>query len=244
MASTCSAELPEPFALLTARLVVVPTPIAVNVASYRTLYAALHSDVDFCKMGFGEHFPARGWSDDETRQVIETRDIERSWRRHGLGDFAVGFRATPGSEDPDKASSQNPHSSVSILRGSEYEQFAGHDMTRLDEIEWVGYAGVRDATTTSLPPQSAGDPTYPPWFEMVEIRYGVSPACWGGGIAREAAEAVLQWAARKKGVKRFIAETEKENQRSARLLQKLGFVASGTDYWKEPSETEWELVIQ
>ncbi|KAL2793941.1 GNAT domain-containing protein [Aspergillus keveii] len=223
----------EPFALLTSRLILIPTPIAVNLPSYRSLYAGLHADVDFCEMAFGPHFPARNWSDEETRQSIEIRDIGRSWKKFGLGDFAVGLKPPSASIDD-----------ASLLRGRDFEANAGPDGKLLEEIEWVGYAGVRDATTTSLPPREADDPELPPWQEMVEIRYGISSKYWGKAIAKEAAEAVVCWAAKNRGVRRFIAETERENHRSAGLLKKLGFAASATNYWKEPSEVEWELIVQ
>lgn len=230
----------EPFAILSPRLVLLPTPIAVSLATYRAHYAGLHADRSFCEMAFGDHFPARNWSDDETRVVIETRDIERSWKRRGLGDFAVGLRA---SCHRDYYTTREGTSRCLVLKGGEFQSLAGQNSEFLREIEWVGYAGVRDATTTSLPEREEEDPPLPPWQEMVELRYGISPAFWGGGIAREAAEAVIQWAVNERGVKRFIGETERHNQRSARLLQKLGFAPSGTDYWKEPSELEWELII-
>lgn len=194
-------------------------------------------------MGFGERFPVRNWNDDETRDMIETRDIERSWVKRGLGDFAVGLRPQQkfGGSRPD--SQQDPFPGVSMLRGNELKQFMGSDLTLLEEIQWVGYSGVRDAIITSLPPREEGDAPYPDWLEMVEIRYGVSPAFWGKSIAQEASDAVVQWAIREKGVKRFIAETERDNQRSGRLLQKLGFVHSRTNYWKEPLELEWEMRV-
>lgn len=198
-------------------------------------------------MAFGEHFPARNWSDDETREVIETRDIKRSWERYGLGDFAVGLRGelalSENNNDLDQNFAQGDSSSILVLKGDKFELLAGRDYKCFNEVEWVGYAGVRDATTTSLPSREAEEPSLPPWYEMVEIRYGFSPEFWGRGIAKEASEAVIQWSIKERGVKRFIAETERDNQRSARLLQKLGFALSGTNYWKEPSEVEWELVV-
>jgi RimJ/RimL family protein N-acetyltransferase len=109
-----------------------------------------------------------------------------------------------------------------------------------DDIGWLGYAGVRDATTTSLPPRDDCEGPLPPWEEMIELRYGVAPAWWGQGVAREAAEAVMQWAATEKGVKRFIAETERGNARSGRVLEKMGFRKSGTGYWRDEEEVEWE----
>lgn len=43
-------------------------------------------------MAFGHHFLAQRWTDQETRDVIQSRDIERCWKIRGLGDFAVRFR--------------------------------------------------------------------------------------------------------------------------------------------------------
>lgn len=233
-----SSGLFEPFAILTPRLVVLPTPIAVSLIAYRAHYAGLHSDVNFCEMAFGHHFPPRNWNDNETREVIETRDIERSWKRYGLGDFAVGWRMLP---DDNFTRKDSP--SISIIKGEQFSHFAGPNSESLSEIKWVGYVGVRDATTTSFPPREAEDPVLPSWREMVELRYGISPEFWGGGIAKEASESVMHWSVNERGVMRFIAETEKDNQRSAKVLQKLGFVSSGTNYWKEPSEVEWESIV-
>jgi RimJ/RimL family protein N-acetyltransferase len=78
---------------------------------------------------------------------------------------------------------------------------------------------------------------------MIELRYGVASEYWGKGIAREAAEAVMRWASSERGVKRFIAETERANARSGKVLEKLGFTMSGTEYWKDPEEIEWDLVV-
>ncbi|KAJ5180705.1 hypothetical protein N7492_003915 [Penicillium capsulatum] len=227
----------ESFAILTPRLIIIPTPIAVTCRSYRALYSALHADSNFCQIAFGEHFKARNWTDDETRQVIESRDINRCWDARGMGDFAVGLRRSLHSNDLDT------NSDITILQESQGTLLTGSNGEYMDQIEWVGYAGVRDATTTSLPRREPHDPVLPAWHEMVELRYGLSSRFWGAGMAKEAAEAIMQWAVRERGVRRFIAETERENRQSARLLEKLGFVVSGTDYWKEPSEVEWELVV-
>ena len=236
MASPPIHPLSEPFAILTPRLVIVPTPIAVHIATYRALYGALHADAGFCRMGFGERFPVRSWNDDDTRDMIETRDLERCWQRRGLGDFAVGLR--PGHDSKDDA-----YVGVSTLRGEDFEQLVGPDLTRLEEIQWVGYSGVRDATTTSILPSEESNASLSHWLEMIELRYGVSPGFWGKGIAEEASRVVMHWAVCEKGVKRFIAETERDNRRSGRVLEKLGFRQSGTNYWKKPEFLlEWECL--
>ncbi|KAJ5447501.1 Acyl-CoA N-acyltransferase [Penicillium cf. griseofulvum] len=227
----------EQFAILTPRFIIVPTTTAVSFNSYRALYSGLHANVDFCQMGFGHHFPARTWSDEETRNQIQTRDIERCWQKRGLGDFAVGLRG-PSTFESDNQSTEN--GDVALLKGNDYVRIAGPNNIHLAASEWVGYAGLRDATTTSMPPREAGDPALPSWVEMIELRYGVSPKFWGQGIVQEASKAIMRWAVEERGVKRFIAETERENSRSAKVLQKLGFTLSDTNYWKEPSELEWE----
>ncbi|CAG8933604.1 unnamed protein product [Penicillium salamii] len=220
----------KPFVIVTPRLIIIPTPTAVSINSYRSLYSSLHANVAFCEMAFGHHFPPRTWTDEETRDVIQTRDIERCWGRRDLGDFAVAL--LPPAFQTDSCME------LSIVKGEICERM--FNQIGLDDLQWVGYAGVRDATTTSLPPRDAADPALPPWQEMVEVRYGISPQFWGQGLAKEAARAVMQWSVDEKGVRRFIAETERGNSRSGKLLQKLGFTPSGTDYWKEPSEIEWE----
>ncbi|KAK7416895.1 hypothetical protein QQX98_004953 [Neonectria punicea] len=187
-------------------------------------------------------------SDEQTHEMIRTRDIIRCWGRRGMGDFAVGVRAK--TDDKAEAVYQKGRAlgdesqGIWIYEGSLYNELVGSDVQPLESITWAGYAGVRDATTTSIPIQEGEGAPTEPWEEMIELRYGVGLDHWGQGIAKEAAEAVMQWAVSDKGARRFIAETEKGNTRSGRVLQKMGFSLSGTDYWKEPSELEWERIPQ
>lgn len=225
------------FILLTPRLVIVPTPLAVHNQSYLALYASLHADAAFCQMGFGPHFPPRNWTEEETREVVLTRDIARCWQPRGLGDFAVGLRSTAQLDQLTTRAITGSNDQLHVLEVNDSEALS----RSYSHVEWVGYAGVRDATTTSMPPRTDSDPPLPHWLEMIEIRYGVAPAYWGKGLAQEAAEAVMQWAGRERGVRRFIAETEMENARSAKVLKKMGFSKTeGTNYWKDEEEIEWE----
>ncbi|KAL3480160.1 GNAT domain-containing protein [Aspergillus californicus] len=234
------------FALLHNKIILIPTPTAISIPAYRKMYASLHANPAFCTMAFGEHFPARVWSDAETHESIHTRDVIRCWGRRGMGDFAVGVYThtntlSDGTQDTGRilTPTDQRDNEVRVVDGD-----AWFDGKFLESITWIGYAGVRDATTTSMPARESGDAALPPWEEMVELRYGVVPEYWGKGVAAKAAEMVMLWAVRERGVRRFIAETERENVRSGRVLEKMGFVLlSGTEYWKEPSEVEWERVV-
>ncbi|KAJ8117780.1 hypothetical protein OPT61_g1108 [Boeremia exigua] len=250
MSVQLSEYLERPFVLITERLVIVPTLIAIRYTAYVRLYGSLHANQAFCQMGFGPHFLVREWSDEETRNVILTRDLERCWKPRGLGDFAVALRAKNDGSSivaSDTGRELRGEESLRIVDLSDDDELTmslaqWNDLVS-DEVKWVGYAGVRDATTTSMPDRSAEDEPLPPWQEMIELRYGVHWDYWGKGVAGEAARAVMQWAVSERGVRRFIAETEKANTRSGKVLQKMGFRESGTDYWKEPGETEWEQIV-
>jgi RimJ/RimL family protein N-acetyltransferase len=230
----------SPFILVTPRLILVPSPLAVSFRSYLSLYASLHANPVFCEMGFGSGFPAVTWSEEQTRESITTRDINRCWGKRGTGDFAVGLLSHSQFDIEAGRSLGGSNGQNRVIEGAEVCKPILEDS---DQIEWVGYAGIRDATTTSMPARTPDDLPLPPWREMVELRYGVTPEYWGKGLAREAAEAVMQWGASERGVKRFIAETERENARSGRVLVKMGFRESGTGYWKDEGEVEWERVV-
>ena len=62
----------------------------------------------------------------------------------------------------------------------------------------------------------------------VEIGYGIVDEYQGKGCATEAAEAAVAWALEQPGVIRVEAETEPDNKASQRVLEKCGFVPTGT----------------
>lgn len=234
------AEAFAPFAILirSRSLILVPALLAKRIPSYQTFFASLHANKEFCEMGFGQGFLARSWNVEETRAALD-----RSWKRDTeMGDFAVGQLVEDG--DLSRLRSYTGRALGGTTQDVTIFNERGFDIlqTMMNNIDWVGYAGVRDASSTSMPPRASDEPPLPPWQEMVELRYGVAQKCWGSGIARVAAEAVMEWAVVERGVRRFIAETERDNSRSGRVLEKLGFTMSGTNYWKEPDEIEWEKI--
>lgn len=63
---------------------------------------------------------------------------------------------------------------------------------------------------------------------VAEIGYGISAEYENRGYATEAVSAMVHWAIQQPGVSRIEAETELENLASQRVLEKCGFIATGS----------------
>ena len=63
---------------------------------------------------------------------------------------------------------------------------------------------------------------------ITEIGYGIAEDYQGCGYATEAVNATATWALNQDNVKCVIAETELDNTASVRVLEKCGFVRTGT----------------
>ena len=63
---------------------------------------------------------------------------------------------------------------------------------------------------------------------MTEIGYGILEEYQGQGYATEAVGAAVHWALQQPGMKRVEAETEPDNRASRRVLEKCGFLPTGT----------------
>ena len=63
---------------------------------------------------------------------------------------------------------------------------------------------------------------------VVEIGYGILEEYQGQGYATEAIDATVVWALKQSNVTRVEAETEPDNRASQRVLEKCGFLPSGT----------------
>ena len=60
-------------------------------------------------------------------------------------------------------------------------------------------------------------------LDDVDLGYAFLPAYWGQGYASEAALAVLDYARRVLGLVRLVAIVSIDNDRSIKLLERLGF---------------------
>jgi RimJ/RimL family protein N-acetyltransferase len=66
------------------------------------------------------------------------------------------------------------------------------------------------------------------FLEDIDIGYALLPEFCGAGYAFEATSAVLTYARNQLGARRVVAIVAKHNERSIKLLQKLGFASEGT----------------
>jgi len=73
----------------------------------------------------------------------------------------------------------------------------------------------------------------------VEIGYGILDEHQGLGYATEAVSAAVAWALKQNGVTRVEAEAESDNIASQRVLEKCGFVPSGTLGKEGPRYVRW-----
>ena len=63
---------------------------------------------------------------------------------------------------------------------------------------------------------------------MAEIGYGIDEEYQGRGCATEAVAAAVAWALAQPGVSCVEAETDPDNKASQRVLEKCGFIPTGT----------------
>jgi len=87
----------------------------------------------------------------------------------------------------------------------------------------------------------------PPSHGEVEIGYGIRDAYQGKGFATEAAGALTDWAFSQPDVYYVTAETEPNNRKSKRVLEKLGFTqrgegAEGPRFEKEKPASNWMVI--
>ena len=79
---------------------------------------------------------------------------------------------------------------------------------------------------------------------MVEIGYTLLPTARGQGYALEAVRAALDWARRVRQIRHFRASVAPDNERSLKLIGKLGFVQTGEQWDPEDGlEHVFELTV-
>ena len=99
----------------------------------------------------------------------------------------------------------------------------------LDDLEqglWIGCSMVRRADGAYV--GGIGFHGKPNEMGQVELGYGVEPEYRRQGYASEAAQALIEWARREHGVRRFLLSILATNEPSLGMAAKLGFQRIGT----------------
>jgi RimJ/RimL family protein N-acetyltransferase len=65
-----------------------------------------------------------------------------------------------------------------------------------------------------------------------EIGWTFAPEVWGRGYASEAARAAIEWARTRPDLRQIISITRPDNQRSRRVMEKLGLTYQGHTVWR------------
>jgi ribosomal-protein-alanine N-acetyltransferase len=92
--------------------------------------------------------------------------------------------------------------------------------------QMIGHAGFHD------PPRKGG---------KLELGYTIFPAFRRQGYATEAARALMDWAKRTHGIRRFVASVSPTNEPSLAVVRRLGFVRTGVQWDEEDGE---EIVFE
>lgn len=77
--------------------------------------------------------------------------------------------------------------------------------------------------------------------EQIELLFGILPEYWGEGFVTEAAREVLRHGFEEAGITRVIAATDTPNQRSVRLLMRLGMSFQARREWHGLDTVFYEL---
>ena len=103
--------------------------------------------------------------------------------------------------------------------------------------QWVirGYGTFWLSDATGIPVGRVGL-WHPGWLDEPELSWVVYPTFEGQGFAFEAAQQVLDWAARDKGITRPVSLIAPQNVRSIRLAERLSATRE-TDFTYDHGET-------
>jgi ribosomal-protein-alanine N-acetyltransferase len=100
-------------------------------------------------------------------------------------------------------------------------------LTRADSQKHLEAALAHDAWTVEVDGLIVGFTSLRPVGDDRELTIAVSERCWGRGVAFEAAQAALRHGFEVLKLDRILAGVDLPNERSHRLMTRLGFVPTG-----------------
>jgi len=150
-------------------------------------------------------------------ELVTARLLLRDFTAADAAAFA-DYRRDPRArefEDPD----ESPPASALVER---FVLWAGERPRR----DWQLAVALRDAPDRVVGTCGLRTRGLPPG--VAEFGVELAPACWGRGLAHEAARALLAWGFGERGLAEVRADTVGGNARVARLLERLGFASVET----------------
>ena len=148
-------------------------------------------------------------------QLRTERLIMRGFREEDLDEWAAisaDSEVTQWVGDPDGLSKEDAWRRMAYFLGHWELRGCGQwALVEQDTGELVGRAGL----------------LYPEGWPGLEVGWLVARSRWGRGYAPEAGRAALDWAHSALGAEHVISLIEDENERSARVAEKLGMKVEG-----------------
>lgn len=104
--------------------------------------------------------------------------------------------------------------------------FGPFALERRDSLEFIGFTGLYVPTFEA------------PFTPCVEIGWRLAPDSWGQGLATEAARAAVAYAFNVLALEELVSFTVPANQRSRRVMEKLGMERNPSEDFDHPSVAE------
>ena len=115
-------------------------------------------------------------------------------------------------------------------------------LTRAETQAHVAAALTHHAWVVELDGQVAGFASLRPVGQDRELMIAISERCWGRGVAFDAARAAMRHGFEVLKLDRILAGVDLPNQRSHRLMARLGFVPTGETDGPKYRATTYEVL--
>jgi RimJ/RimL family protein N-acetyltransferase len=164
-------------------------------------------------------------------ELVTKRLVLRRWRSEDLEPFAA-LNADP------EAMRYFP----ATMTASQSDAFAAHVDGALAQRGWGLWAVEVVGRAPFIGFIGLNEPGFDAHFTpAVEVGWRVSPAFWGNGYATEGARAAIAHGFRRLGLDEIVSFTPVVNERSWRVMERLGMTHDPSDDFEHPSVPQGPL---